>query len=179
MKFSLSDLHASSEYAQSHLWTVNFPDLPSLNALNMGGAVGLVFPATDVTEPVFEFKTEEVPIIAGRRLVIPQSVNYYGELSITLRDKSKYEIRQALLDEWVNLTESTPFMFKSIKNIAKKVQIDKYTRTSSGPYKTSVYWVLPPEKSSLVGSSEVGHSPDPLTFSIVGCERKFETIGSP
>lgn len=173
MKFSLQDIHESAEFAQSHLWTVSFPGQQSLNVFNMGGSVGEVFSATDVIEPIVEFQTEEVQLAGGLRLVMPLHSNYYGDLVITMREKSKQELRKELLT-WVNDAQPSTFQFQDIQQIAKRCQVDKYSRESSGPILTSVYWVLPPEKLSFTGTSDLGHSTDALTFKVVGCERKFE-----
>lgn len=178
MRFSLEAIHQSTILAQSHLWTVTFPDDSALNALDMGGDIGRVFSAVDVKEPVTEVEYETLSILNNTPVHIPLHVSYYGDLSITLREMHLYQIKSYILDEWINRMH-TPGQFRPILDIAKRVYVDKFTRSSGSAYRRSIYWVLPPDKQDFNGTSDIGRVQDTLNFRIIRCERKFDIIGSP
>lgn len=172
MQFSLQQLHESSQHAQSHLWTVRFSGFDSVNRINGGGGVGKIFPCADVKEPVYTYNSETLTLPNDLELVIPRSVSYGGTLEVTFKEMSRYEIIKAITEEWVN-DMHTPDTFKDIKNIVKKIQVDKYDRESSGPIYTSTYKVYPPDDLLYEGGSDLQLVTSSLSFKVVGCEKKF------
>lgn len=168
MRYSLRSIHGTSDYFQTHLWTVKFFE-PTPNIQASAGNIGDVIPAQSVKEPVVEIDYEEVPVGPSFPLKIPKYVTYVGDLDIEFYDDgSKGSLLRIKnwIREWSREIH-TGNAFTSIKEMVKTCEVAKYSRDSKSPILRSIYNVLPPMMDDFQGNVDPQLMVDTCTFPVV------------
>jgi hypothetical protein len=155
MKFSMNSIFPTAQVISEHQWSAHFYQDP-IDFINSGGGIGQSMPAQSVSEIIYETTYESVdPGGNGITVPVPQVTNYLGKISITMYDTDKdQKVLEAknYLKEWMDDAHVNN-SFNSIKDIARVIEIKKYSRESEGSIRTSIYMVLPPPNLTFSGST--------------------------
>ena len=132
MKFSADSIMKSLTPFRGYLYTVHFDD-DDFNCLNSGGDIDTQFPAISVQEDLFNINYDQVSVVNGMSVQIPQYINYLGNLNLNFWDKMSED--QALLIEkafieWTGevfndnggIKQITKGMYKSVEITLKAAQ---------------------------------------------------------
>lgn len=173
MRFSMQAIHSSGPFAQSHLWSVEFPNDPDMNALKSGGDIGQSVPCIDVVEPVYTLDYDELKFQDNLTLHLPKTLMFHGRLKLELYDKDTYTINKFLLQWAMRLMEGASVDLLRMEKEAKRVVVHRYTRESGKPIFSNAYWVLPPPEQIFHGEADPDLTKNSIELVVVKTEAKM------